>query len=132
MGMAREHFVLVHGEGHGGWCWFKLRWLLEGSGYRVTCIDLAGGGVDPTDPNTIQSFTQYNKPLIDLLSALPEGEKVYMYMLSSFSIYVPAFIISLNCIYWLNQSVTVQHIVKNKLLHEHYPTCSGLQSFAVF
>lgn len=78
MGMAREHFVLVHGEGHGGWCWFKLRWLLESSGYRVTCIDLAGGGVDPTDPNTVRSFEQYDKPLFDLISALPEGEKVYI------------------------------------------------------
>ena len=76
MGMGREHFVLVHGEGHGAWCWFKLRWLLEGSGYRVTCIDLAGGGVDPTDPNTVRSFKQYDKPLIDLISTLPEGEKV--------------------------------------------------------
>jgi hypothetical protein len=77
MGMAKEHFVLVHGEGHGGWCWFKLRWLLEGSGYRVTCIDLAGGGVDPTDPNTVRSFEQYDKPLLDLVSTLPEGEKVF-------------------------------------------------------
>lgn len=68
--------MLVHGEGHGAWCWFKLRWLLEGAGYRVTCIDLAGGGVDPTDPNTIRSFKQYDKPLIDLISTLPEGEKV--------------------------------------------------------
>ncbi|KAF8671303.1 hypothetical protein HU200_050013 [Digitaria exilis] len=77
MGMAKEHFVLVHGEGHGAWCWFKLRWLLEGSGsgYRVTCIDLSGGGVDPTDPNTVLSFKQYDKPLIDLISTLPEGEK---------------------------------------------------------
>lgn len=74
--MAGEHFVLVHGEGHGGWCWFKLRWLLEGSGYQVTCIDLAGGGVDPTDPNTVRSFEQYDKPLLGLISALPEGEKV--------------------------------------------------------
>ncbi|KAF0916556.1 hypothetical protein E2562_007631, partial [Oryza meyeriana var. granulata] len=78
MGMAREHFVLVHGEGHGAWCWFKLRWLLESSGYRVTCIDLAGGGVDPTDPNTVLSFEHYDKPLLELISAMPEGEKVIL------------------------------------------------------
>ncbi|AQK57050.1 Methylesterase 17 [Zea mays] len=79
MGMAKEqHFVLVHGEGHGAWCWFKLRWLLEGAGHRVTCVDLAGGGVDPTDPNTIRSFKQYDKPLIDLISNLPDGEKVIL------------------------------------------------------
>lgn len=78
MSMAREHFVLIHGEGHGSWCWFKLRWLLESSGYQVTCIDLAGAGVDPTDPNTVQSFEQYDKPLLDLISAIPEDEKVYL------------------------------------------------------
>ncbi|BAF29017.2 methylesterase 17 [Oryza sativa Japonica Group] len=78
MSMAREHFVLVHGEGHGSWCWFKLRWLLESSGYQVTCIDLAGAGVDPTDPNTVRSFEQYDKPLLDLISAIPEDEKVIL------------------------------------------------------
>lgn len=70
--------MLVHGEGHGSWCWFKLRWLLESSGYQVTCIDLAGAGVDPTDPNTVRSFEQYDKPLLDLISAIPEDEKVYL------------------------------------------------------
>jgi pimeloyl-ACP methyl ester carboxylesterase len=89
MGMAREHFVLVHGEGHGGWCWFKICWLLESSGYRVTCIDLAGAGVDPTDPNTIQSFDHYNKPLIDLMSALPEGKKVHACICSSVPPFYP-------------------------------------------
>uniref|UniRef100_J3NAV0 AB hydrolase-1 domain-containing protein n=1 Tax=Oryza brachyantha TaxID=4533 RepID=J3NAV0_ORYBR len=78
MAMAKEHFVLVHGEGHGAWCWFKLRWLLESSGYRVTCIDLAGGGVDPTDPNSVRSFEHYDKPLLDLISTMPEGEKVIL------------------------------------------------------
>ncbi|KAM0832434.1 hypothetical protein ACQ4PT_064906 [Festuca glaucescens] len=71
--------ALTDGEKwHGGWSWFKLRWLLEGSGYRVTCIDLAGGGVDPTDPNTVRTFEQYDKPLLDLISNLPEGEKVIL------------------------------------------------------
>lgn len=70
------HFVMVHGFGHGAWCWYKIRSLLEASDYKVSCIDLKGSGIDPSDPNTIFSFQDYNKPLIDLLSNLPHNEKV--------------------------------------------------------
>ncbi|XVE81662.1 hypothetical protein DITRI_Ditri15bG0083100 [Diplodiscus trichospermus] len=35
-------------------------------------------GIDPSDPNTIFTFQDYNKPLIDLLSNLPENEKVIL------------------------------------------------------
>ncbi|CAI0430231.1 unnamed protein product [Linum tenue] len=35
-----HHFVLVHGVGHGSWCWYKIRTLLESSGNcRVSCVD---------------------------------------------------------------------------------------------
>nr|CAD1817460.1 unnamed protein product [Ananas comosus var. bracteatus] len=52
-----DHFVLVHGARHGAWCWFKLRWLLESSGRKVSCIDLAGPASTsptptPSDPST--------------------------------------------------------------------------------
>ncbi|XVE81661.1 hypothetical protein DITRI_Ditri15bG0083000 [Diplodiscus trichospermus] len=72
------HFVAVHGFGHGAWCWYKIRCLLEESDYKVTCLDLKGSGIDPSDPNTIFTFQDYNKPLIDLLSNLPENEKVIL------------------------------------------------------
>ncbi|KAJ0076256.1 hypothetical protein Patl1_34609 [Pistacia atlantica] len=72
------HFVLVHGTSHGGWCWFKIRCLMETSGYKVTCVDLKSAGIDPSDPNTLFTFEEYNKPLIDFLFNLPEDEKVIL------------------------------------------------------
>ncbi|KAK1570335.1 hypothetical protein Q3G72_000398 [Acer saccharum] len=79
MSGQKLHFVLVHGAGHGAWCWYKLRCLMETSGYKVTCLDLKGAGIDRTDPGTINSFDEYNQPLIDFfLRDLPENEKVIL------------------------------------------------------
>lgn len=64
------HFVLIHGISGGAWCWYKMKCLMEKSGYKVTCLDLKGAGMDQTDPNTLLSFQDYNKPLIDFLSSL--------------------------------------------------------------
>ncbi|XP_050209624.1 methylesterase 17 [Mercurialis annua] len=74
----KAHFVLVHGVGGGGWCWYKLRCLMENSGYKVSCIDLKGAGIDPTDPNSLLSFHDYNHPLIDFLSSLPDHHQVIL------------------------------------------------------
>ena len=41
-------FVLVHGAGHGAWCWSKLVPELEALGHRGVAIDLPGLGDDPT------------------------------------------------------------------------------------
>ncbi|XP_010931511.1 methylesterase 17 [Elaeis guineensis] len=73
-----QHFVFVHGVGHGAWCWFKVRHLLEGSGHRVTCLDLTSAGIDRTDPNSVLSFEEYDRPLFDFMSALPDGDKVIL------------------------------------------------------
>lgn len=73
-----EHFVLVHGFGHGAWCWYKIKTLMENSGYKVSCIDLKGSGIDQTDPNTIFDFDDYNKPLLDFLSDLPDHEQIIL------------------------------------------------------
>ena len=73
---STKHFVLVHGVSHGGWCWYKVRTLLEGSGHRVTCLDLKASGVEPSDPNAMASFDEYNQPLVELLSSLPVHHKV--------------------------------------------------------
>eukprot|EP01018_Ginkgo_biloba_P007108 Gb_09897 [translate_table: standard] len=72
------HFVLVHGAGHGAWCWFKVVSLLQNAGHNVTAIDLAGAGLTPVDPNTILSFHDYNRPLIHFLSDLPHAHKVVL------------------------------------------------------
>lgn len=84
-GPLKAHFVLVHGISNGSWCWYKVRSLLENSGYRVSCIDLKGAGIDRTDPNSVLSFDDYNKPLIDFMSALPENEQVLGYLSCFFS-----------------------------------------------
>jgi pimeloyl-ACP methyl ester carboxylesterase len=46
-------FVLVHGAGHGAWCWYKLVPELEKLGHRVVAIDLPGLGEDQTPVNEV-------------------------------------------------------------------------------
>ncbi|XP_058110691.1 methylesterase 17 isoform X1 [Magnolia sinica] len=75
---TQHHFVLVHGISHGAWCWYKIRVLLENSGHKVSCLDLAGAGIDRSDADAVLSFDDYDKPLVDFMSALPEGEKVIL------------------------------------------------------
>ncbi|XP_050156597.1 methylesterase 17-like [Malus sylvestris] len=76
--LKTAHFVLVHGISHGAWCWYKIRCLMENSGYKVSCVDLKSAGIDQSDANSVLSFDDYNKPLLDLLSALPENEQVIL------------------------------------------------------
>ncbi|XP_015877622.1 methylesterase 17 isoform X2 [Ziziphus jujuba] len=77
-GALKPHFVLVHGISGGSWCWYKVRCLMENSGHRVSCIDLKGAGVDQSDSHTVLSFDDYNKPLMDFMSSLPESEQVIL------------------------------------------------------
>ncbi|KAG6504250.1 hypothetical protein ZIOFF_036581 [Zingiber officinale] len=69
-----EHFVLVHGVGHGAWCWFKVRCHLESAGHKVSCLDLLGH----SDPNSILCIQHYDAPLLDFMSHLNEDEKVVL------------------------------------------------------
>ncbi|OMO66700.1 hypothetical protein CCACVL1_21002 [Corchorus capsularis] len=78
MNNPNPHFVLVHGINNGAWCWYKIRCLMENSGYKVSCIDLKGSGIDRSDANSILSFDDYNKPLLDFMSALPDTEQVIL------------------------------------------------------
>lgn len=57
---------------------------MENSGYKVTCIDLKSAGIDPSDADSVLSFDEYNQPLMDFMSALPENEQV----LTPFCLYV--------------------------------------------
>lgn len=72
------HFVLIHGIGGGGWCWYKIKCLMESSGYKVSCLDLKGAGIDSSDPNSILSFHDYNEPLLHFLSSLPQNQQVIL------------------------------------------------------
>ncbi|KAF8648834.1 hypothetical protein HU200_064534 [Digitaria exilis] len=71
-----EHFVLVHGACHGAWCWFKLASLLQATGHRVSCIDLAGAAGSLVDPDDVRSFDEYDAPLVEFMAALPDGHKL--------------------------------------------------------
>ncbi|XP_020229098.1 methylesterase 17 isoform X2 [Cajanus cajan] len=74
----KHHFVLVHGISGGSWCWYKIRCLMENSGYKVSCIDLKSAGIDQSHADSVLSFDDYNKPLMDFMSALPENEQVIL------------------------------------------------------
>ncbi|KAG2314787.1 hypothetical protein Bca4012_065594 [Brassica carinata] len=73
-----KKFVLVHGEGFGAWCWYKIVASLEESGLSPITVDLTGCGFNMTDTNTVSTLEEYSKPLIEYLENLPEEEKVIL------------------------------------------------------
>ncbi len=52
--MNKSTTILIHGAWHGSWCWNKVAPLLEKTGRRVLCPDLAGHG------NNVHSFKNIN------------------------------------------------------------------------
>ena len=53
--------ILVHGTGHGGWCWYKVATLLRAAGHRVDAPDLAACGADArrlSDPPTFEDYSE--------------------------------------------------------------------------
>jgi len=44
------NFILVHGPLSGGWCWKKVKSLLESKGHKVTAPDLPGHEPDSLLP----------------------------------------------------------------------------------
>ncbi|OEL23885.1 hypothetical protein BAE44_0015094 [Dichanthelium oligosanthes] len=36
---AARRIILVHGTGHGGWCWYRVATLLRAAGHRVDAPD---------------------------------------------------------------------------------------------
>ncbi|KAK2990719.1 hypothetical protein RJ640_003787, partial [Escallonia rubra] len=76
---VKKQFVLVHGSGHGAWCWYKVVTLLESAGHRVTTLDLGASGINPTQlGREITSFSSYAQPLMEFLASLPPGERVIL------------------------------------------------------
>lgn len=73
-----KKIVLVHGEGFGAWCWYKVIPHLEEVGLQPVALDLRGCGIDHTDTNSITTLADYTKPLIDYLEKLSEDEKVIL------------------------------------------------------
>ncbi|CAM0958849.1 unnamed protein product [Alopecurus aequalis] len=73
------HFILVHGLGHGAWCWYKLVVALEAAGHRVTAIDLAASGMHSARIDEVHSFDDYSRPLLDAVAAAPDdGERLVL------------------------------------------------------
>ncbi|KAL0352180.1 UNVERIFIED_CONTAM: Methylesterase 3 [Sesamum calycinum] len=72
------HIVLVHGIGHGAWCWYKLQPLLEAAGHRVTVLDLAASGIDRRNLEDLRTFVEYSQPLLDLMASFPLEENVLL------------------------------------------------------
>ena len=71
------HFVLVHGLGHGAWCWYKVIPLLQMAGHTVTAIDLASNGISKVPAHSVTSIADYVRPLTQLLASLtPHDPKV--------------------------------------------------------
>uniref|UniRef100_A0A164UA30 AB hydrolase-1 domain-containing protein n=1 Tax=Daucus carota subsp. sativus TaxID=79200 RepID=A0A164UA30_DAUCS len=77
-GETKKHFVLVHGAGHGAWCWYKVATLLRSDGHRVSILDLAASGVNLKQVQEVHSFAVYLEPLMDLMATLPQEEKVVL------------------------------------------------------
>lgn len=76
--VVKKHFVLVHGAGHGAWCWYKVATLLKQSGHKVTALDLAASGIDPTQIQQVRSFSVYVDPLTKFMESLPAKERVIL------------------------------------------------------
>lgn len=74
----KKHFVLVHGAGHGAWCWCKLKTLLTIAGHRVTVPDLMGFQIDPNRLDDVQSVYDHYRPLMDIMASLDPHEKVIL------------------------------------------------------
>uniref|UniRef100_A0A803PF26 (S)-hydroxynitrile lyase n=1 Tax=Cannabis sativa TaxID=3483 RepID=A0A803PF26_CANSA len=73
--ISSSHFVLVHGAGHGAWCWYKVANLLQSTGHKVTTIDLTASGINPIQVTQVNgSLVDYAKPLMDFMASLPSSE----------------------------------------------------------
>ncbi|XP_020179710.1 probable esterase PIR7A [Aegilops tauschii subsp. strangulata] len=73
-----KHFMLVHGLGHGAWCWYKLVPMLRAAGHRVTALDMAASGAHPARMDEVPSFEDYSRPLLDAVAAAPAGERLVL------------------------------------------------------
>lgn len=67
----KPHFVLVHGACHGAWCWYRVVTRLRSEGHRVTALDMAASGADPKRAEEVGSVSDYFRPLMEFMEALP-------------------------------------------------------------
>ncbi|TVU34060.1 hypothetical protein EJB05_15885, partial [Eragrostis curvula] len=75
---AARRIILVHGSGHGGWCWYRVATLLRAAGHRVDAPDLAASGADARPLRDVPTFEDHSRPLLDAVAALPDGERAVL------------------------------------------------------
>ena len=63
------NYVLVHGSGHGAWCWQRVVPLLEAKGHHVVAVDLPGNGHDDTSLGdvTLETYAEHVCGVLDSL-----------------------------------------------------------------
>eukprot|EP00250_Pteridium_aquilinum_P021789 c25225_g1_i3 orf=138-896(+) len=76
--MGGHHFVMVHGMGHGAWCWYKVSSRLQAEGHTVTALDLASSGINKIAADTITSVAEYLAPLTHFLAHSVMNHKVIL------------------------------------------------------
>ncbi|KAJ6288580.1 hypothetical protein OIU76_024546 [Salix suchowensis] len=74
----QKHFVLVHGAGHGAWCWYKVATLLKAAGHKVTALDMAALGLHPKRVEELRDISDYFEPLMEFMKSLPPEERVIL------------------------------------------------------
>lgn len=62
--MAR--FLLIHGSGHGAWCWRDVLPLLNTAGHQARAIDLPSHGADTTPPEQV-TLDGYARAIVEAL-----------------------------------------------------------------
>ena len=65
------NYVLVHGSGHGAWCWQRVVPLLEAKGHNVVAVDLPGNGHDdtPLAGVTLETYAEHVCRVLDSLDS---------------------------------------------------------------
>ncbi|KAK9129640.1 hypothetical protein Sjap_010127 [Stephania japonica] len=52
--------------------------ILRSQSHKVTALDLAASGINPKQVSNVKSYTDYFKPLIDVMDKLPKKERVIL------------------------------------------------------
>lgn len=52
-------YILIHGAAQGGWCWHKVKRILEKQGHAVIAPDLPGHAIPNDLPTTKVTFERY-------------------------------------------------------------------------
>nr|ABK21544.1 unknown [Picea sitchensis] len=74
---SQHHFVLIHGLGHGAWCWYKIVTLLKQKGHTVAALDLTSNGINrAASTDQVKSIAHYAEPLLQYIGNLGNDEKV--------------------------------------------------------